>query len=949
MTDSRFLQPRCLAAVVVAILSSVAVLHAGDRPLTFEDLMKFRQIQDPSISEDGAWVAFALVPDRGDGEAVVRSTTTETHYRIERGEGPVISADGLWVAAAITPTLEEREKAKAKKSGKGAGKNDDDKPKNGLSLLDLRDGSEQRIDMVEAFAFSDNGRWLAFKHHEEKAEPDKDAEEDPEEATDEKDKDEKKKEPELGTTMKLRDLATGEEFTIEHVSEFAFAEQAPILVYAVSAPEGEGNGVFARRLDGKGAAQSTLHAAVNGLYTHLEWAREATHLAFVAAVLDDDGEPGDAEVWTWRGNGEAQRMASRDDAPDGWTVPSKNELRWSRDGKRLFFGFKPVDEEEDNDDEDAPFDAFDFDALLDKREVDVWHWNDPRIISNQKERWEEHEADRVYRAVVHLKSGRVVQLADLEMPQVIPSDNPNVALGGSDVPYLKEITWNGQFSDLYVVDLKTGERHQVERRVASGRSRRGSLSSDGRFAIFYNDGDWQLFDVKRKTLTNVTAGLGVSFADEDHDYPMDPPGYGLSEWLADSSAVFVYDKYDIWRVPTDGGEPTCLTSGEGRKQKTVFRVIDLDPEDETIAPKSQLLLEAYHDLEKHDALYSVGSVDGKLTRLYGTGKHSLGVIAKAEKTDRILFTRERYDEFPDLWISNVSLEKPTKLTDVNPQITDFAWGSAELVEWSSADGIPLQGILIKPGNYDPDNRYPVLVYYYRFFSQRLNLFNEPVVNHRPSFPVYASNGYAVFLPDIRFEVGQPGFSATKCLVPGVQKLVDMGIADPDAIGLHGHSWSGYQTAFVITQTNIFAAAVAGAPVSNMTSAYSGIRWETGLARQFQYEKSQSRIGGSLWENPELYIENSPVFFADRIETPLLIEFGDEDGAVPWYQGIELYLACRRLGKNCIMLQYRGEPHHLKKYPNKLDYSIKMKEFFDHWLKGEPAPAWMTEGMPYRGK
>jgi dipeptidyl aminopeptidase/acylaminoacyl peptidase len=646
-------------------------------------------------------------------------------------------------------------------------------------------------------------------------------------------------------------------------------------------------------------------------------------------------------------------MASRDDAPDGWTVPSKNELNWSRDGKRLFFGFKPVEEDEGDqdtgDDEDAQFDAFDFDALLKEREVDVWHWNDPRIIPNQKERWEEHEENRVYRAVVHLKSGRVVALADLEMPRVLTTDNPRVALAGSDVPYLKEITWNGQFSDLYVVDLKTGERHQVERRVASGRSRAGSLSPDGRFVIFYNDGDWHLYDVKKKMLENVTEGIEVSFANEDHDYPMDPPGYGLSEWLADSSAVFIYDKYDIWRISTDGAKPKCLTGGEGRKADTVFRVVDLDPEEETIPPNSQLLLEAYHDLEKHDALYAIGTTGGALTRLYGTGKHSLGVIAKAEKTDRILFSRERYDEFPDLWISNVSFEKPTKLTDANPQIADFAWGSAELVEWSSADGIPLQGILIKPGNYDPEKRYPVIVYYYRFFSQRLNLFNEPVVNHRPSFPLYASNGYAVFLPDIRFAVGQPGFSATKCLVPGVQKLVDMGVADPDAIGLHGHSWSGYQTAFVITQTDIFAAAVAGAPVSNMTSAYSGIRWGTGLARQFQYEKSQSRIGGSLWEKPELYIENSPVFFADRIETPLLIQFGDEDGAVPWYQGIELYLACRRLEKNCIMLQYRGEPHHLEQYPNKLDYSIKMKEFFDHWLKGEPAPEWMTAGVPYRGE
>jgi dipeptidyl aminopeptidase/acylaminoacyl peptidase len=954
MTDSRILQLRRLVSVLVAFLTGAAVLHAGDRALTFEDLMKFRQIQGASISENGAWIAYTLVPDRGNGEAVVQSTALDTLFRIERGEAPVISNDGFWVAAAITPTLEEREKAKTKEDEKGAEKNDDDEPKKGMSLLDLRDGSEQRVEKVEAFAFSDSGRWLAFKHYEEKKKPDQGPEEDPEEATGEKNGDEKKDEPELGTTLKLRNLATGEDITIEHVSDFAFAEQAPVLVYAVSAPEGEGNGVFARRLDGRSAAESILHHAENGLYTHLEWAREAPHLAFVAAVLDDEGETGDAGIWVWRGDGAAEQMASRDDAPDGWTVPSKNELSWSRDGKRLFFGFKPVDEDKEEGDggdegEDAPFDPFDFDALLDEREVDVWHWNDPRIIPNQKERWEEHEEHRVYRAVVHLKSGDVVPLADLEVPQVQPSDNPRFAFGATDVPYLKELTWNGQFSDLYVIDLKSGDRQLVVRRITGRRSYDGSMSPDGRFVVFYKDGDWHLYDVKKKELKNVTVGLGVPFANEDHDYPMDPPGYGLSEWLADSSAVFVYDKYDIWRVAADGSEPTSLTTGEGRKNDTVFRVTDLDPDEETIAPDEPLLLDAYHDLEKHDALYSIPPSGGELRRLYGTGMHSVELVARAERAGRLLFTRERYDEFPDLWTSTVGLEGPKRLTDANPQIPDFAWGSAELVEWSSAGGIPLQGILIKPGNYEPGKRYPVLVYFYRFFSQRLNLFNEPVVNHRPSFPLYASNGYAVFLPDIRFEIGQPGFSATKCLVPGVQKLVDMGIADPDAIGLHGHSWSGYQTAFVITQTDIFAAAVAGAPVSNMTSAYSGIRWGTGLARQFQYERSQSRIGGSLWEKPGLYIENSPVFFADRIETPLLIQFGDEDGAVPWYQGIELYLACRRLGKNCIMLQYRGEPHHLKKYPNKLDYSIKMKEFFDHWLKGEPAPAWMTDGVPYRGK
>lgn len=307
-----------------------------------------------------------------------------------------------------------------------------------------------------------------------------------------------------------------------------------------------------------------------------------------------------------------------------------------------------------------------------------------------------------------------------------------------------------------------------------------------------------------------------------------------------------------------------------------------------------------------------------------------------------------YTEFPDLWVTDLKFRNPRKLSDLGKQTGEFAWGEAQLVEWSSVDGIPLQGVLIKPGNYIPGEKYPVLVYYYRFFSDRLYDFNRVEMSHRPCFPFYASNGYAIFLPDIRFDIGTPGYSATKCLVPGVQKIIDMGIADPEAICLHGHSWSGYQTAFAITQTNIFTCAIAGAPVSNMTSAYSGIRWGTGLARQFQYEKSQSRIGGSLWETRDKYIENSPVFFADRIETPLLIMFGDEDDAVPWYQGIELYLAMRRLGKECHFLQYRGEPHHPQKYANKLDCTLKYKEYLDHYLKGEPAAEWIKNGVPYKG-
>jgi len=476
--------------------------------------------------------------------------------------------------------------------------------------------------------------------------------------------------------------------------------------------------------------------------------------------------------------------------------------------------------------------------------------------------------------------------------------------------------------------------------------------------VYYRTPHWYLWDSQDRSTRNLTEGLDVPFANEDHDYPRDASGYGVADWLEDGSAVLINDKYDVWHLSTanaatgdtatGNGPARSLTGSRGRQQQVVYRLLDLDPDRDFVRADESLLLTGYHDRQKHRGFFR-GHVDGDtVTPLLGGDAETLSLVAGAEDAERLLFTREHYSQFPDIWTASTSLEDPLRLTDANPEIADFAWGEAELVEWLDLDGRETQGILIKPGNYQPGKRYPVLVYFYRFFSQRLHLFNDPRVNHRPSFPVYASDGYAIFLPDVRFEIGRPGFSATKSLVPGVQKLIEMGIADPAAIGLHGHSWSGYQTAFVVTQTHQFKAAVAGAPVSNMTSAYGGIRWGSGLARQFQYEQGQSRIGGTLWQARDAYIDNSPLFFADRIETPLLIMFGDQDDAVPWYQGIELYLALRRLGKEAVFLQYRGEPHHLKKYANKLDYAIKMKAFFDHYLQGEPAPTWLTEGVPFRG-
>ncbi len=940
------------------ILPSVNPIGAQEKKaLTVADIMKFRRMESPLISDDGRWVVHTSRPDRGDAEVQVLSASGKETYVLPRGEKPVLSNDGKWVAAVQAVPAEillNKKPAKGEKEVKA-----------GLVLLNTSTGEQSAYEEVQSFRFSNDSKWLLFRNFEQDSAK-----------TEGKGENKPNGRKSAGTTLNLISLPYQTHKAIPFVTAFVVDSLSRYLAFAVSDSSGEGNGVFLADLNEPEKDPKPIYADSSSWADGFIWNNRNGQLAFLAGITDRKGKPREARLYLWTpGEEEASLVLADGDLSGDWHIYHTNHLRWTRDGTRLFLGTKPGSEIVPPNDveKDSVSKVFTIEAILEDRGVDVWHWNDPYINPNQKKRWS-REKDRTYTGVFTPETGQFVQLADPQMPVLRISDHAETLLGVSNVPYAKRITWEGAFNDYYLVDLQTGER-----RLAIGeQEHRVSLSPDGGFLVYYREGDWHMMETSSGKSRNLTGELGIPFADEDWDYPGDVPGYGIGGWVKDSKntggsrSVLIYDKYDIWQFPVSGDAPVCLTEGKGRKDGYQFRLKRLDTKRECLETGEKALLSAYHVLSKFTAIYSMTiGIPGVACIAEEPAKFTL--LAKAKDADRVLFTRESYTEFPDLWVAEglftgsgkqsglksakksglkpgkPSRFNPQKLTNLNPQVKEFAWGEAELVEWSSLEGTPLQGVLIRPGNYKPGERYPVLVYYYRFFSDRLYDFNQVVINHRPCFPFYASNGYAVFLPDIRFEVGNPGRSATRCLVSGVQKIIDMGIADPDAICLHGHSWSGYQTAYVVTQTDIFACAIAGAPVANMTSAYSGIRWESGLARQMQYEKEQSRIGASLWEARDKYIENSPVFFADRINTPLLIQFGDQDGAVPWYQGIELYLAMRRLGKDCVFLQYRGEPHHLKQYANKLDYTLKFKEYLDHYLKGEPAPEWIRSGIPYRGE
>ncbi|MGI2066651.1 prolyl oligopeptidase family serine peptidase [Shewanella sp. MF08487] len=934
-----------LISITSAMLLSIGILPpvlAGNstKPLTLTDIMHFESLGKPVISDKGQVIAVESSPDRGNSHVIVKNILSQLAYQVAGGSDPQVSHDGRYVAVAVKPSLLtlETSDAKAKKKLKSA-----------MVLLDTQTGTQTRFERVQEFTFSDEGKHLAiwFEADEESK---------------------KEVEPkvvetlvEVGTAStakpakpKVDKFDQGRRFTllslenqtqqidIEQVTGYVFDKGNRRLALAVNDIANKQHQL--QLVDLNTNKKTVVFDSPSQQVGALALAKNGRWLAFTQGK--DSELPYGRSYQLSLVDLSSGKINKTPESPE-WKLNRYTHLSFSLDSERLFFGRVPeVSQQLSLQKITEEKDLFDADIVTAQRGLKVWHGDDPRIKPHEIKQYED-EQKRSYLAVLHLGSNNLVQLGDKTVPDVTISQHKRFMLASSDLPYRKMATWAGFYQDYYLVDINTGLKVPFLTQQPSDAE--PSLSGNGKYVVYYQQGNVYLYDIAQAQRSNLTRSLKVSFADEDHDYPSSAPGYGFGPWLKDDAGILVYDKYDVWQFNTESKAGFTLTEGKGRAQKIQYRLaglVDKPDEPTELAYNATILLHGYSDKTKADGFYQARLGEAGVKTLM-QGEYKLTVLGRSHDADTIVFSKERFDVFPDLYTASYSApQNAVKQTDLDKQRQAFNWSQAELVHWTNGDGKPLDGVLIKPTNYQAGKRVPVLVYYYRFMTDRLHAFPQMNINHRPNFAWYINNGYAVFLPDIRFEIGYPGASSVQALTSGVQKLIDMGVADPDAIGLQGHSWSGYQTAFAITQTKMFKAAVAGAPVSNMTSAYSGIRHGTGVARQFQYETGQSRIGASLFAALQKYIENSPVFYADRIQTPLMIMFGDKDDAVPWEQGVEMYLAMRRAGKDVVFLQYEDEPHHLKKYPNKLDYSIRMMQYFDHYLKGTPAPAWLSKGEAY---
>jgi dipeptidyl aminopeptidase/acylaminoacyl peptidase len=656
-----------------------------------------------------------------------------------------------------------------------------------------------------------------------------------------------------------------------------------------------------------------------------------------------------------RGNGSANEVVLNKESGmrEGLPPSDRGTLAFSWDGKKLYVPTAPPAK--------PPRAA---DAVPEEERVvaDLWRWNDDYVQPIQRVRAVQ-ERNRTYRAVFDIASKRLTPIADEGMRTVVLSDDGTRAIGLDDRAYRRLTDFDGGYNDVYLIDTATAKSQLVakkQRSAGGGPGGTGAFqwSPDGKWVLFYREQHWHVLNTADGKSRNLTASLSEktkrAFFNEEQDTPGPKGSYGTAGWLSDSSSALVYDRFDVWQVFADGRAPRNLTNDAGRKDKVRLRVQPLEPVDEDddergINPSKPLVLRGESEVTRATGFLRTGFANGvKLERLiWGDANHR--VVTRARDAERVVMTASRFDRYPDLQLTDTNFATPRAVTEVGKQTAAFLWGSAELMPFTSAAGKPLSAALYKPANFDPKKKYPLMVYIYERLSQNVHNFVDPRPSNGINASLYTSNGYVVLMPDIVYGAkgwGKPAQDAMDAVMPAVDKLVKRGFIDEKSIGIQGHSWGGYQIAWMVTRTNRFRAAEAGAPVGNMTSAYSGIRWGSGLPRQFQYEQGQSRIAKPLSADPKSYIEASPIFAAHKVTTPLLILHNDADDAVPWYQGIELFLALRRHNKEAYLFNYNNQLHNLRRRADQKDFALRMHQFFDHFLKGAPAPEWMTKGINF---
>ncbi len=937
---------------LVAASLALGASTLAKKPLDHDSFDSWQMVKNQSVSRDGQWALFSVDPQEGDGVLSFANTRNKKRVDIPRGYKGAISPDGRWGIALIKPEYAVTRQAKIDK------KKTEDMPKDTLAIVDLVKLKVEKIPNVTGYKISEDGSgWLAYQSCDTalispKALKDKKA----------------------GRPMIVRTPDGSVSKTLNWVSDYAFSKNGRRL--AIMQKKQDSDSVAT---DGVGfiSLPDTAFYLIDRdrkFYGMPVWNEAGDMLAYTAS--NDSNETGtricdlmiaDLTKGSYDPTAilvEAARAPrvnlALPHASDPQVNDSLNQVRlraiegykkkglhitqytkpvFSQDGRRLVAGVGKYI---------APDDTTI--VSFERSDLDIWRWDSPLTPPQEKKMLEDLRS-KTFPVVIDLKTGSQQLLTTGEYTQVIAPDrwNADWALLRDAEESMLSHQWDYNApEELTVVNVVTGEKRPVGQAYYES----AELSPDGKYVIWFDDRDYFTYNIATGETHNISKDVPFPLWDEADDHPMVPQPYGLGGWAKDDAALIVYDRFDIWRLDPDGKKaPENLTKGEARKQNLMMRYVNTDPDHRFLSDGDLMLLSLfdYGTKKRGFATMKYGKPQSPAIRTLEGNRFIQ--LKQAKDAEVFTYNCANFSTSPNIFTSGLDFAKRRQLTDANPQMAEYNWGTAELVKWYAYNGQPSEGVLYKPEDFDPSKKYPMLCVFYETGSEELYTH----YNMEPSwswvnYPFYVSRGYLIFVPDIHYSTGVPGESAYNYVCSGVEELCKRyDWIDKDHIGIDGQSWGGYQTAYLVTRTDMFACAGSGAPVANMTSAFGGIRWGSGSSRQAQYEMGQSRIGRKLWDAPELYIANSPLFHADRVHTPLLIMHNDQDGAVPWYQGIELFMALRRLGKPVWMLQYNNEDHNLKERRNRKDITRRLQQFFDHYLKGDPMPEWMKNGIPMTRK
>ncbi len=951
------------------------------KPLTHAAYDGWKSIGERAISNDGKFVAYTIVPQEGDGVLVIQNVATKKKTEIDRGYAAVITQDNEQVVFKIKPKFKDIRDAKIKK------KKVEEMPKDSLGIYYVAKDSIVKIALVKSFKTPEKGSgWVAYLAEKPNADKKKsgidslkikidglvkisdslirksldsikgkiekedlilatqkavkeiykNANDIAEQDAEGEDKADSKTQE--GTELTIKNAAKNTDKVFKLVSDYLFDKKGTKLLIKTTKNAKDSNSIaFVILYDLATAKADTIMRKFNEAKNFV-FDEEGNQMAFVAerdsatkALLKF------YKLWYVKNtNDTAVLLADKNSAgiEKGLTISENTNVRFSKDGSKLFFGTANILPAKDTN-------LVDFELAR----LDVWHYKDDYLQPQQLKQLQQ-ELKRSYLAVINPSSKKIVQLGSVDVENVIEINegNADFVLAQTDKGNRIAAQWEGRtLSYAYTISTLDGSKKNIVKNIYA----RFTASPNGKYVYWYDatKKNYFTYNVTTAEVKNVTEKIKVPLYDIENDVPDFASPAGFTGWMAEDKYILINDEFDIWKVDPDAVEmPINITNSFGRKNKITFDYINTDPDKRFINANENILLRSLNKINKQGGIYNSLVSEIKNPVELATGNFTIPTIARAKNAEAYLFTKAN-SEASELYFSN-TLKDATILTNVALQQKDYNWYTTTLMQWKMFDGKMSQGILYKPENFDSTKKYPVIFYFYERNADLINTYKAPAPSASTiNIPYFVSNGYLVFDPNIYYKNGEPGNSAYNSVVSAAKMLSKLPWVDSTRMAIQGQSWGGYQVAYLVTKTNIFRAAGAGAPVSNMTSAYGGIRWGTGLNRQFQYEKTQSRIGATLWQRPDLYIKNSPLFAVDKIKTPLLLMHNDADGSVPWYQGIEMFTAMRRLNKPVWLLQYNDEDHNLVERKNRKDLSIRLSQFFDYWLKDAKPAEWMINGLP----